>query len=168
MVWIVLGDNEARVCESYGSIQGKNSHGGEGKMEKDQNGNSDFTNLTTDKTDLLGHWTMHQSINMRFFAMIHDCFCYSRLLLAPPQSPQSLDDHTPDCQNVWNSSVGKKNIRIQISNLFSNFSQFWKRCHHCFPSITWGKGISCEDLFVLFTTHFTVKGKRDLFFRILL
>ena len=49
MVWIVLGDNEARLCESYGSIQGKNGHGGEGKMEKDQNGNSDFTNLTTVK-----------------------------------------------------------------------------------------------------------------------
>ena len=54
MVWIVLGDNEARVCESYGSIQGKNVHGGEGKIEKDQKGNSDFTNLPTDKTDPLG------------------------------------------------------------------------------------------------------------------
>ena len=55
MVWIVLGDNEARLCVSYDSVQGKNVHWGEGKIEKDQNGNSDFTNLTTDKTDLLGH-----------------------------------------------------------------------------------------------------------------
>ena len=60
MVWIVLGDNEARLCESYGSIQGKNGHGGEGKLEKDQNGNSDFTNLTTDKTDLLNYAPIHQ------------------------------------------------------------------------------------------------------------